>query len=77
MIALAVAWLTVASGTPADETTLYSSEVSGPSGTATIVQTGPKKTKPVVRKRVGPGYSILHQESGGNAATIMQWQSDE
>jgi hypothetical protein len=55
MIALAVAWLTVALGTPVDETTLYSSEVSGPSGTATIVQTGPKKTKPSCASGLGPG----------------------
>jgi hypothetical protein len=77
MIALAVAWLTVAAGAPPAGTTLYSSQVSGPAGTATIVQSGPKGIKPIDRKKVGPGYSILHQESGGNSTTIMQLRSDE
>jgi len=78
MITLVIgAWLVAASGSSADGTTLYSSELSGPSGTAIIVQSGPAGTKPIVRKSVRPGYSILQQESGGNSSTIIQRQSGD
>ena len=78
MIALVVgAWLIAASGSSPDGTTLYSSELSGPSGTAIIVQSGPSGTKPIVRKTVRPGYSVLQQESGGNSAIIIQQQSGD
>jgi len=71
------AWLTAASGNPPDETTLYASQLSTPSGTAIIVQSGPADRKPVVRKQVGPGYSILRQESGENSSTIIQMQGGD
>jgi hypothetical protein len=78
MIALTVsAWLLAASGGPSNGTTLYSSELSSPSGTAIIVQSGPTGKKPIVRKIVRPGYSILQQESGGNSSTIIQQQSGD
>jgi hypothetical protein len=78
MITLVVgAWLIAASGSSADGTTLYSSELSSPSGTAIIVQSGPSGTKPIVRKTVRPGYSILQQESGGNSSIIIQQQSGD
>ena len=78
MITLVVgAWLIAASGSPTDGTTLYSSQLSSPSGTAIIVQTGPTGTKPIVRKIVRPGYSILQQESGGNSSIIIQQRSGD
>jgi hypothetical protein len=78
MITLLVgAWLLAASESPADGTTLYSSELSGPSGNALIVQSGPTGTKPIVRKTIRPGYSILQQESGGNSSIIIQQRSGD
>jgi hypothetical protein len=78
MITLVIgAWLVAASGSSSDGTTLYSSELSSPSGTAIIVQSGPTGTKPFVRKTVRPGYSVLQQESGGNSSIIIQQQSGD
>jgi hypothetical protein len=68
--------LMAASGAGGDDT-LYSSQLSTPSGTATIIQSGPLGEKPIVRKRTGPGFSILQQESGGNSAIVIQRQSGE
>jgi hypothetical protein len=48
------------------------SEMATPTGNATIVQSGPVGKKPVVRKEIGPGYSVLEQDSGGNHAIIIQ-----
>ena len=73
MIALIVtAWLMAASGSSPDGSTLYTSRLSTPSGAATITQSGPADRKPIVHKQIGPGYSILEQESGGNAAIVIQ-----
>jgi hypothetical protein len=78
MITLVIgAWLVAASGSSADGTTLYSSELSSPSGTAIIVQSGSSARKPIVRKIVRPGYSILQQESDGNSSIIIQQQSGD
>jgi hypothetical protein len=51
---------------------LVCSEMATPAGRAIIVQSGPIGGKPVVRKEIGPGYSILEQESGGNRAIVIQ-----
>jgi hypothetical protein len=76
MTALVIgAWLSAIGA--ADGTTLYSSELSSPSGTAVIVQSGPRGVKPTVRKIVRPGLSILQQESGGNSSIVIQQQSGE
>jgi hypothetical protein len=78
MITLVVgAWLVAASGSSVDGTTLYSSQLSSPAGTAIIVQSGPAGTKPIVRKTIRPGYSILQQESGGNSSIIIQQRSGD
>lgn len=74
---LLAALLMVAAADSPDGTTLYSSELSSPSGTAIIVQSGPKGTKPIVRKTIRPGYSILQQESGGNSAIVIQQQGGD
>ncbi len=74
---LLAALLAAAAADSPDGTTLYSSELSSPSGTAIIVQSGPSATKPIVRKTIRPGYSILQQESGGNTATVIQQQSGD
>jgi hypothetical protein len=74
---LLAALLAVAAADPPDWTTLYSSQLTTPSGTAIIVQSGPSGTKPIVRKTIRPGYSILQQKSGGNSATVIQQQSGD
>jgi len=51
---------------------IFCSELKSPSGHATIVQSGPPGSKPYVRKEVGPGYSILEQNSGGNHSIVIQ-----
>ncbi|MGD1036271.1 MAG: hypothetical protein ABR878_03575 [Roseiarcus sp.] len=51
---------------------VYCSELATPTGRATIIQSGPVDKKPLVRKEVGPGYSILEQDSGGNHAIVIQ-----
>lgn len=71
------AWMLVASGDSPDATKLYRSELSSPSGTAVIVQSGPSGTVPFVSKTVRPGYSILRQQSGGNSAIVIQQQSND
>jgi len=71
------ALLTAAAADSASGTTLYSSQLSSPSGTAIIMQSGPSGTKPIVRKTIRPGYSILQQQSGGNSATVIQQQSGD
>jgi hypothetical protein len=48
------------------------SELTTPAGHATIVQSGPGVKKAKVRKEVGPGYSVLEQDSGGNHTIIIQ-----
>jgi hypothetical protein len=48
------------------------SELATPAGRAVIVQSGPVGGKPIIRKRVGPGYSMLEQDSGGNTAIVIQ-----
>ena len=74
---LLAALLTAAAADSPNGTTLYSSQLSSPSGSAIIVQSGPSGTKPIVRKTIRPGYSILQQESGGNSATVIQQQSGD
>jgi hypothetical protein len=74
---LLAALLTAAAADSPNGTTLYSSELSGPSGTAVIMQSGPSGTKPIVRKTIRPGYSILQQQSGGNSAIVIQQQSGD
>ncbi|MGA2485904.1 MAG: hypothetical protein ABSF49_07940 [Roseiarcus sp.] len=71
------ALLTAAAADSASGTTLYSSQLSSPSGTAIIMQSGPSGTKPIVRKTIRPGYSILQQQSGGNSAIVIQQQSGD
>ncbi len=71
---LLAALLTTAAADSPNGTKLYSSQLTTPSGTAIIVQSGPSGTKPIVRKTIRPGYSILQQQSGGNSATVIQQQ---
>jgi hypothetical protein len=71
------ALLTAAAADSASGTTLYSSQLSSPSGTAIIMQSGPSGTKPIARKTIRPGYSILQQQSGGNSAIVIQQQSGD
>ena len=74
---LLAALLTTAAADLPNGTRLYSSQLSSPSGTAIIAQSGASGTKPIVRKTIRPGYSILQQESGGNSATVIQQQSGD
>jgi hypothetical protein len=54
----------------------YTSELATSAGRVTIVQCGPAGQKPRVRKQLGPGYSILEQDGGGNHVTITQRNLD-
>jgi hypothetical protein len=74
---LLAALLTTAAADLPNGTRLYSSQLSSPSGTAIIAQSGASGTKAIVRKTIRPGYSILQQESGGNSATVIQQQSGD
>jgi hypothetical protein len=69
---LVSAGLIAGSGSATIDQDVYASRLATPQSQATIVQSGPAGRKPVVRKKMGPGYQILEQSTGGNHAIIIQ-----
>jgi hypothetical protein len=53
---------------------VHCSHVMTPWGRMTVVQSQRIDIgkNPVVRKKVGPGYSIVEEQSGGNHVTVVQ-----
>ncbi len=53
---------------------VHCSHVTTPWGRATVVQSQRIDIgkNPVIHKKVGPGYSIVEERSGGNRVTIVQ-----
>jgi hypothetical protein len=72
MFPLLISASLAASGGATMDQDIFVLQLATPSGQATIVQSGPAGKKPIVRKRIGPGYNIIEQDIGGNRAVIIQ-----